>query len=175
MQALLVFLGLFFCNTTFAQDSSSERGEQDSPPFYMEHAPFKERVWIGPGYRPGVDNVLKGYLEAGTNAEFLVSKNIGNQPIGWRCGIDPYTWFMFNASNMENRVFDLQLKNPLHLVLEADGRLHIVDVNYHDVWSRGPYGPSDSYQLMVSDEGPGDLILYNGAGQAVWSVRRDGL
>ena len=43
---------------------------------HAEHAPFKERLWTGPGYTPGVGNVLRGYLESGWNAETLVSPNI---------------------------------------------------------------------------------------------------
>ncbi len=167
MKTLLTFLGLFCCTTLFAGDNSS-------PPHVM-HAPFKERIWVGPGYTAGVDNVLRGYLEAGANAETLVSKGIGDKPVGWRCGIDPYSWFMYNASNWENRIFDLKLANPLRLILESDGRLHIVDTQHRDIWSRGPFGSSSSYQLMVSDEGAGDLVLYDGAGRIVWSARRDGV
>lgn len=183
MKIYFRFLTILLATALFAGYSDSREE--------IEHLPFKEQLYIGPGYEEGSSNVLRGALTG--NPEVLVSKNIGDQPIGWRCGLDTTSWYMFNASNTENQIFDLNLKNPAHLILQKASALvcpvsplhpelfciylyiDTQDQPPHRAWQRGPFGPSRSFQLTISDADKGDLVLLDADGKILWSARRDGV
>jgi hypothetical protein len=129
---------------------------------------FKQRIFVGPGYTPGVSNVQLGGVHGLDKADTLWPPNKN-----WRCTLDPNQWALFDAHATWKFVFLKVLPHPDRVILEADGRLHIVDTNNKTVWERGPFGESALYELKCEDAG--DIALYNAKSDKLWSAVRDGV
>jgi len=93
----------------------------------------------------------------------------------WILTLDCVHWGLWEDTNTPGypHVFWLPVDQSDFAFLGGDGSIQIVAkriVDGYDVrdvlWTTGPLGNSDFYELKVVDEG--DLVLYDGSGAAIW-------